>query len=271
MIHLKSDSEIKKLRASADLVGQALGAVARHVRPGVATAELDRVAEEYIESRGAHPAFKGYRVGRQVFPASLCISIDDEVVHGIPSAERVLEEGQIVSVDCGAYLDGYYGDSAYTFGVGEVAPEDLHLCRVTWEALHKGIEKAVTGNRIGDISSAVQEHCEQHGYGVVRDLVGHGIGRNLHEDPQVPNFGRRGQGRKLREGLTFCLEPMINRGTAAVQTDPDKWTIRTQDGGPSAHYEHMVVVRGGEAEVLSTFEYIEEVVDAPYRSEMVDG
>lgn len=271
MVHLKSDSEVEKLRASATLVGQALAEVARHVRPGVSTAALDGVAEAFIEGRGARPAFKGYRVGRLVFPASLCISVNDEVVHGIPSEDRVLEEGDLVTVDCGALLNGYYGDSAYTFAVGDVDPENLQLCRVTYESLHRGIGMAVTGNRIGDVSSAIQEHCEAHGYGVVRDLVGHGIGRQLHEDPQVPNYGRRGQGRKLRDGLTMCLEPMINRGGPDVVTDPDGWTIRTRDGSPSAHYEHMVVVRGGEAEVLSTFAYIEEVIEAPYRQELTHG
>lgn len=271
MVHLKSDSEIEKLRAAADLVGRALGEVARHVRPGVSTSTLDRIAEEYIESHGASPAFKGYRVGRHVFPSSLCISVNEEVVHGIPSEGRELKEGDIVSVDCGALLNGYYGDSAYTFAVGEAAPEDLQLCRVTYEALHKGIDMAVAGNRIGDVASAIQEHCESHGYGVVRDLVGHGIGKHLHEDPQVPNYGRRGQGRKLRDGLTICIEPMINRGTAEVATDPDGWTIRTRDSAPSAHYEHMVVVRGGKPEILSTFEYIEEVIEAPYRQELTHG
>lgn len=271
MVHLKSDREIEKLRESARLVGRALGEVARHIRPGVSTLELDQVAEEFIEAHGAHPAFKGYRVGRQVFPSSLCTSVNDEVVHGIPGKDRVLADGDLVSVDCGVLLDGYYGDSAYTFAVGDVSPENLQLCRVTYEALHKGIEKAVAGNRIGDVSSAIQEHCEGFGYGVVQDLVGHGIGRNLHEDPQVPNFGRRGHGRKLRVGLTICLEPMINRGSAGVTTDPDGWTIRTEDGLPSAHYEHMIVVRGGKAEVLSTFEYIEEAVEAPYKQELAHG
>lgn len=271
MVHLKSDKEIEKLRASADLVGRALGEVAKYVRPGASTNELDRVAEEFITTHGARPAFKGYRVGRLVFPKSLCISINEEVVHGIPSDDRVLEEGDLVSVDCGALLDGYYGDSAYTFAVGEVSPENLQLCRVTFESLNRGIEMAIAGNRIGDVASAIQEHCEAHGYGVVRDLVGHGIGQHLHEDPQVPNYGRRGQGKRLREGMTICIEPMINRGDADVVTDPDGWTIRTRDGAPSAHYEHMVVVRGGEAEVLSTFEYIEAEIEAPYRQELAHG
>lgn len=271
MVHLKTDREVEKLRASADLVGRTLAEVARHIRPGVSTGELDRVAEEYIASHGAHPAFKGYRVGRNEFPASLCISVNEEVVHGIPSDGIVLNEGDIASVDCGVLLDGYYGDSAYTFAVGEVSAENLQLCRVTFEALEKGIAMAIAGNRIGDISQAIQTHCEAYGYGVVRDLVGHGIGRSLHEDPQVPNYGRRGQGRKMRSGLTMCIEPMINRGVADVVADRDGWTIRTADKSPSAHYEHMVVVRGGASEVLSTFEYIEAVVEAPYRQEVAHG
>lgn len=270
MVHLKSEQEVEKLRAAADLVGRTLAEVAKAVRPGVSTGQLDRLAEEYIEAYGATPAFRGYRVGHLRFPASLCISINDEVVHGIPG-ERVLEEGDLASVDCGVVLGGFYGDSAYTFVVGESSPENLRLCRVTYEALLLGVEKAVAGNRVGDISSTIQEHCEGHGYGVVRDLVGHGIGRSLHEDPQVPNFGRRGHGRKLRSGTVMCLEPMINRGAAEVSADRDGWTIRTRDGAPSAHYEHMVLVRRGAPEVLSTFEYVENVIDAPYRQELTHG
>jgi methionyl aminopeptidase len=185
------------------------------------------------------------------------------VVHGIPS-DYALQEGDLLSVDCGVELNGYYGDSAYTFAVGELDPEDVALCRATFAALNKGVTQAVVGHRIGDISSAIQTHCEAKNYGVVRDLVGHGIGRSLHEDPQVPNYGQAGRGRKLRAGLTMCIEPMVNRGIGEVTTDDDGWTVRTQDGLPSAHYEHMVVVQEGQAEVLSTFEYIEDVTDAPY-------
>lgn len=264
MVHLKSQREIDHLRASADLVGRALAEVARYVRPGVTTLELDGVAEAFIRSRGAQPAFKGYRVaGLTPFPGTLCTSVNEVVVHGIPGA-YVLAEGDLVSVDCGVLLDGYYGDSAYTFAVGEISEAAAQLCRTTWEALYRGLEKAVHGNRIGDIGHAVQEHCEANGFGVVRDLVGHGIGQKLHEDPQVPNFGRRGVGRKLKEGMTLCIEPMINSGTHEVVTGADGWTIQTEDGAPSAHYEHMVVVRRGQPEILSTFEYIEEVIDAPY-------
>lgn len=264
MIHLKSAREIDRLRESADLVGRTLAEVARHVRAGVTTAELDAVAEDFIRTHGAEPAFKGYRVGQNVFPGTLCTSVNDVVVHGIPGA-YALQDGDLLSVDCGVELNGYYGDYAYTFAVGTISPEDAALCRVTYEALNKGVQKAVVGNRIGDISSAVQTHCEAHGYGVVRELVGHGIGRSLHEDPQVPNFGRPGRGRKLKRGLSICIEPMINRGTADVTTDEDGWTVRTADGLPSAHYEHMVVVQDGQAEVLSTFAYIEDVIDAPYK------
>ncbi|MEX1056054.1 MAG: type I methionyl aminopeptidase, partial [Rhodothermales bacterium] len=182
-----------------------------------------------------------------------------------------LREGDLVSVDCGVLLNGYYGDSAYTFAVGEISQEDRDLCTTTYEALYKGIEQAVAGRRIGDISQAIQTYCERRGFGVVRDLVGHGIGRSLHEEPQIPNFGRQGTGRKLREGLSICIEPMINRGTHDVMTDPDGWTVRAADRLPSAHYEHMIVVRKGKPEVLSTFEHIEEVVDAPYKEEITNG
>jgi len=266
MVHLKSEQEIERLRASADLVGRTLGEVARHVRPGVTTMSLDRIAETFIRDHRAVPAFKGYRVGRLQFPATLCTSINDVVVHGIP-AERELEEGDLVSVDCGVILDGYYGDSAYTFGIGEISAEDARLCSATYESLQRGISASTAGNRLGDIGWAVQEHCESAGFGVVRDLVGHGIGRELHEEPQVPNFGRPGNGRKLRTGLVICIEPMINRRSAAVKTGTDGWTVQTKDGQSSAHYEHMVAVRKGEPDVLTTFSYVESVLDAlPYKS-----
>ncbi len=264
MVHVKSEREIEALRRSADLVGRALAEVGRHVRPGVTTAELDAVAEDYVRTHGAKPAFKGHSHGEHVFPATLCTSVNDAVVHGIPDG-YALREGDLFSVDCGVILDGYVGDSAYTFAVGEIAPEDVRLCRVTYEALHRGVEQAVAGNRIGDIGHAVEQHCA--GYGVVRDLCGHGVGRGLWEEAQGPNYGQRGRGRKLRAGLAICIEPMVNRGTAEVTTDADGWTVRTADGAASAHYEHMVVVREGQPEVLSTFEYIEEAVDAPYKQE----
>lgn len=261
MIHLKSEREIDHLRASADLVGRTLAEVARHVEVGVTTQELDAVAEDFIRTHGAEPAFKGHTSGRNVFPASLCVSINDEVVHGIPG-DYALQDGDLLSVDCGVVLDGYIGDSAFTFAVGTISDEDAALCRVTYEALHKGIGQAVAGNRIGDIGHAVQSHCR--GYGIVRELCGHGVGQSLWEEPQVPNYGRPGRGRRLKPGLTICIEPMINRGTAEISTDDDGWTVRTADGSQSAHYEHMIAVREGEPEVLSTFAYIEDVIDAPY-------
>lgn len=271
MIHLKSDREIELMRASAELVGRALAEVAKEVQPGVTTARLDEIAETYLRDHGGRPAFKGYQVGNLMpFPGTLCISVDDVIVHGIPG-DYVLQEGDLLSVDCGVELDGYFGDYAYTFGVGEISEEKAALCRVTYESLEAGIERAVVGNRIGDISHAVQSYCEERGYGVVRDLVGHGIGQRLHEDPQVPNVGRRGTGRKLKDGLTICIEPMINAGTGDVAVDEDGWTVRTADARPSAHYEHMVVVRRGQPEVLSTFEYIEAIVDAPYKARMING
>ncbi|MFW5955753.1 MAG: type I methionyl aminopeptidase [Rhodothermales bacterium] len=271
MIHVKSDREIELMRASADLVGRTLGEVAKEIAPGVATSRLDAIAEEYIRDHGGTPAFKGYQVANlSPFPGTLCISVDDVVVHGIPG-DYVLRDGDLVSVDCGVSLDGYFGDYAYTFGVGDITAEKAELCRVTFTALQEGIRQAVAGNRVGDISYAVQNHCESRGYGVVRDLVGHGIGTRLHEDPQVPNVGRRGTGRKLKEGLTICIEPMINAGSGDISVDSDGWTVRTSDGLPSAHYEHMIVVRGGQAELLSTFDYIEQAAEAPYNMKVSNG
>ncbi|MDX1487168.1 MAG: type I methionyl aminopeptidase [Acidiferrobacterales bacterium] len=265
MIHLKSQREIERMRESADLVGRTLAEVAKHIAPGVTTLELDRVAEEFVRDHGAEPAFKGYRIGQlPPFPGTLCTSVNDVVVHGMPG-KTVLKEGDLLSLDCGVKLDGYYGDSAYTFAVGEISEADRELCQVTYDSLYEGIEEAVHGRRVGDIGYAVQQYCESRGYGVVRDLVGHGIGRKLHEDPQVPNTGRRGKGRKLKEGLTICIEPMINAGTYEVTTDRDGWTIRTEDRAPSAHYEHMVVVQRAQPEILSTFEYIEAVIAPPYK------
>lgn len=263
MVHLKSQREIDRLRESADLVGRTLAEVARHIEVGTTLQEIDAIAEDHIRTHGAEPAFKGYQVGDKVFPNTLCTSVNDAVVHGIPD-EYALQDGDLLSIDCGAKLNGYYGDWGYTFAVGTIDEENAALCRTTYEALLKGIEQAVTGQRVGDISHAVQTHCESRGFSVVRDLVGHGIGRSLHEDPQVPNFGQPGQGRLLKPGLSICIEPMINRGTAQVTTDADGWTVRAADNRPSAHYEHMVVVREGEAEVLSNFEYIEDVITPPY-------
>jgi methionyl aminopeptidase len=264
MVHLKSEKDIERLKASADLVGRTLGEVAKRIAPGVSTNELDRIAEEFIRDHGAEPAFKGYRVGSLVFPATLCTSVNDQVVHGIPTDEP-LKEGDIVTADCGVLLDGFYGDSAFTFAIGTISDDTRALLTTTYESLMLAIGQATTGKRLGDIGAAVQSHCEARGYGVVKDLVGHGIGRSLHEDPQVPNYGRSGSGRKLKSGLTMCIEPMINRGTASVRTEGDGWTVKTADSLPSAHYEHMIAVRPGEAEILTTFRYIEDALDElPY-------
>jgi len=268
MVHLKSQREIDRLRESADLVGRTLAEVARHIEVGTTLSELDAIAEDYIRTHGAEPAFKGYQVGDNTFPNTLCTSVNDAVVHGIPG-DYALQDGDLLSIDCGAKLNGYYGDWGYTFGVGDIAEEDAALCRATYESLLKGIEQAVPNQRVGDISNAVQTHCESRGFSVVRDLVGHGIGQSLHEDPQVPNFGTPGQGRLLKPGLSVCIEPMINRGTAQVATDADGWTVRAADGLPSAHYEHMVVVHEGTPEVLSDYGYIEDVVQPPYEIDVL--
>ena len=264
MVRLKNAHEIEGLRRAADLVGRTLAQVARHIEVGVTTSALDKVAEAFVRDNGARPAFKGYRVGSNVFPATLCTSVNDQVVHGIPD-DRPLEDGDMVSVDCGVVLDGFYGDSAYTFAVGTLSEENAALCRATYQALQDAIMAARVGGRLGDIGHAVQMRCEAGGFGVVRDLVGHGIGRRLHEEPSVPNFGRQGTGRKLKDGLVICIEPMVNLGEAHVITEPDGWTVRAADGRPSAHYEHMVAIRRGGADVLTTFGHIEAVLESvPY-------
>ena len=256
MIFLKTEEEIELLRESNLLVGMTLGEVAKHIRPGISTLELDKVAEEFIRSHGAVPGFLGYGG----FPNTLCISVNEEVVHGIPSAGRILQEGDVVSIDCGTLKNGFYGDSAYTIEVGEVAEDVRKLLRVTKESLYKGIEKAVAGLRIGDIGHAVQSHCEANGFSVVREMVGHGVGHELHEDPQVPNYGRQGQGVKLKEGMVIAIEPMINLGKRHIYQEADGWTIRTRDKKPAAHFEHTVAVGKNGADILSTFEYVEQVL-----------
>ena len=262
MIKAKTQSEIDMMRRSADLVGRTLAEVAPMIEPGVLTSALDEVAEKFIRANGAEPSFKGYGPATNPFPSALCTSVNDEVVHGIPR-DRVLEEGDIVSVDCGVFLNGFHGDSAYTFAVGEISDDTRHLLRTTYQALLAGIERARTGGRVGDIGYAVSQVCRAEGFGVVVDLVGHGIGRSLHEPPQVPNVGHRGVGKKLRSGVTICIEPMINQGGAAVSTDSDGWTVRAADGLPSAHYEHMVVIDATPLQ-LTTFEYVESVISPPY-------
>jgi methionyl aminopeptidase len=258
MIYLKSEQEIKLMRESAQLVSLTHAEVARYVKPGVKTSKLDQIAEDYIKANDARAAFKGYGPERNPFPATLCVSVNDQVVHGFPG-DYELQEGDIVSIDCGVEKNGYFGDSAYTYIVGECDEQTMKLLITTMESLYHGIEKAVHGNRVGDISSAVQNHCESRGFGVVRDLVGHGLGRSLHESPSVPNFGKKGRGERLRSGMTLAIEPMITAGTWKVKTLSDGWTIVTADGSKAAHYEHDVVVREGNAEILSTFEYIEEI------------
>ncbi len=255
MIQYKTNDEIEILKESSLLVGKTLAEVARHIEPGIETRKLDKIAEEFIRDHGALPGFKGYGG----FPATLCISVNEQVVHGIPG-KRKLKDGDIVSVDCGTILNGFYGDSAYTFEVGEVKEEIKQLLRRTKESLYKGIEVAIVGKRIGDIGFEIQNYIDQFGYGVVRDLVGHGLGRNLHEKPEVPNYGKRGAGVKLKEGMVLAIEPMINLGVKDVVQEKDGWTIRTMDRMPSAHFEHDVAIRKGKAEILSTFDYIEEVL-----------
>ena len=255
MIYIKTDAEVELLRASNMLVSKTLAEVAGHIRAGVTTLQLDTIAETFIRDHGALPGFKGYAG----FPNTLCTSVNDEVVHGIPSA-YALKDGDIVSVDCGVILDGYYGDSAFTFAVGEVSPEVLRLLEYTRASLDAGVKEAVAGNRLGDISHAVQSKAESGGYSVVRTLVGHGIGKHLHEGPEVPNFGKRGTGARLERNLVICIEPMINMGTKNTTVLSDGWTVKTGDSKPSAHFEYAVAVREGKADLLTTFEFIEEVL-----------
>jgi methionyl aminopeptidase len=256
MIFLKTDEEIELLRESNLIVAKTLAEIAKMIAPGVSTFDLDKKAEEFIRDNGASPNFLGYGG----FPASICTSVNEQVVHGIPSAKSILKEGDIVSVDCGAYKNGYHGDSAYTFCVGEVDPEVVKLLKTTKEALYKGIEQAVEGKRLGDVGYAIQNHCEAQGYGVVREMVGHGIGKDMHEAPEVPNYGKRGVGVKLKLGMVIAIEPMINQGRKELVFEKDGWTTRTIDRKPSAHFEHTVAIRKGKADILSSFEFIEQVL-----------
>ena len=255
MIHYKTDAEIEKIRTSCLIVCDALARVAELIGPGVCGKEIDAAAEEVILDHGAVPGFKGYRG----FPATLCISVNENVVHGIPN-EIPFKEGDIVSVDCGSIKDGFYGDSAFTFAIGNVAEDVMMLLNVTKSSLYLAIEQAVAGNRLGDIGFAVQHLCEtKNNYSVVRELVGHGIGRELHESPEVPNYGKRGRGPRLKEGLVIAIEPMVNLGRKAIVQAKDGWTIRTKDFKPSAHFEHTVAVRKGKADILSDHTRIEEL------------
>ena len=253
MIYLKTDEEIELMRESNRLVGQTLGELSKHIKPGVTTLQLDKIADEFIRDHGAIPSFLGYGG----FPNSICTSVNEHVVHGIPN-KTPLQEGDVISIDCGTSKNGYSGDSAYTFCVGEVKEEVKELLRVTRKSLYLGIENAKEGKRIGDIGNAIQIFCEKQGYSVVRELVGHGIGRDMHEAPEVPNYGRRGTGPLIRNGMCIAIEPMINLGSKNVVFEKDGWTVRTKDRKPSAHFEHTIAVRNGKADILSTFEFIKD-------------
>ncbi len=256
-IKIKTSEEIEIIRANCVLLSKAMGEVAKAIKAGTNGLALDKLADEYINDHGAKPSFKGYHG----FPNALCISMNDEVVHGIPTAVAY-KSGDIISVDCGVFMNGYHGDMAYTFGIGDVKPATLQLLKVTKQSLYLGIEQATTGRRTGDIGFAVQDYCEKtNPYKCVRELVGHGVGRTLHEDPQVPNYGRKGDGAKLPENCVIAIEPMVNLGKKDVYTKRDKWTIATQDGTPSAHFEHTVLVKSPKAEILTSFEWIEKAVN----------
>jgi len=251
MIFHKTEEEIELLRESNLLVAKTLGEIPKHIRPGISTLQLDHIAEEYIRDHGGIPGFLDY----EGFPNSLCISVNEQVVHGIPSKYE-LSDGDIVSCDCGVLMNSYYGDSAYTFEIGDVDSKIHNLVQITKEALYKGIDCAVEGKRIGDIGFAIQNHVEKNGFSVVREMVGHGIGRDLHEDPQIPNYGRNNRGLELRSGLVIAIEPMVNLGKRHIYRDDNGWAIVTVDGKRSAHFEHTIVVRKGKAELLSSYEYI---------------
>lgn len=264
MIYLKTEDEIELLRQANLLVGKTLAEIARIIKPGVTTRQIDTLAETFIRDNGAIPTFKGFPSNDGIpFPASVCTSVNEQVVHGIPTDEP-LKEGDIVSVDCGTLLNGYNGDSCYTFCVGEVSDEVKQLLKTTKESLYLGIEAAIAGHRIGDIGYAVQQHCEKQGYGVVRELCGHGIGREMHEDPMVPNYGRRGNGPMIKNGLCIAIEPMITMGSREIGILSDGWTIVTRDGKPAAHFEHTIAVHNGKADILSSFEEVEKIENKLY-------
>lgn len=255
MIIVKTREEIELMRQSALVVSKTLGMLAKEIKEGVTTNQLDKLAEDFIRAQGALPGF----LGLYDCPSTLLCSVNEAVVHGLPT-DTPLKEGDIVSVDCGALMNGFYGDHAYTFEIGEVAPETKKLIEVTKESLYVGIRELRVGNRVGDVGYAIQKHCEAHGYGVVRELVGHGIGRKMHEDPEMPNYGRRGRGKKFIEGMVVAIEPMINGGTHRVKQLKDGWTIVTLDGKPSVHFEHDVAIVDGKPEILSTFAYVHEAL-----------
>jgi methionyl aminopeptidase len=252
MVFLKNQEEINLIKEGADILGRVLGVIAQAIKPGITTKALDKLAEEFIGDHGGKASFKGH----EKFPASICTSVNDGVVHGIPDQYK-LQEGDIISVDCGVYYKGFHSDSAYTFPVGEITTEANALLRTTKEALYLGIDQAIAGNRLGDIGEVVQDHVYRQGYSVVKELVGHGIGKQLHEQPQVPNYGKRGSGMKLRSGMVIAIEPMVNLGQAKIRHEKDGWTIRTLDRKLSAHFEHTVAIGENKAEVLTTYQYIE--------------
>lgn len=257
-IFLKTEDEIGLMREANQLVGKTLAELHRHVRPGITTLQLDCIAEEFIRDHGGIPTFKNFpNPFGGPFPASICTSINDVVVHGIPDDKTVLKDGDIISVDCGVLLHGFNGDSCYTFGVGEISDDVRQLLETTKMSLYKGIEQALAGNHVGDISNAIQHFCEKRGYGIVRELTGHGIGRQMHEDPPVPNYGKKGDGVMLKSGMCIAIEPMVTMGDRRVGLLPDKWGIVTLDHKPAAHFEHTIVIRRGKAEILSSFEGIE--------------
>jgi len=264
-IFLKTEDEIELMRKANLLIGRTFATLFDYIKPGVSTLRLDQIAEEFIRDNGAVPSFKGFpNPYGGPFPGSICTSVNDVVVHGVPSEDTVLKDGDIISIDCGTILDGYNGDSCYTFCVGEVADDVKHLLKTTKESLYLGIKNAVAGNHLGDIGCAVQEHCEAEGYGIVRELVGHGIGREMHEDPQVPNYGRRGNGAMLKAGMCIAIEPMVTMGSRKIGMTPDRWTIKTLDGKPAAHFEHSIAIRRGQADILSSFEEVERLEGVLY-------
>ncbi len=255
MIYLKTPQEMELMRKACDLVSRTLGEMARWISPGVTTHKLDTIAREFILDNGGRPSCLGY----QGFPGTLCIEVNETVVHGFPS-NYTLREGDIIGLDTVVELDGYNGDQCYTFAVGEISEEKMALCRTTKESLYAGIEACVPGKRIGDVSNAVQTYCEKRGYSIVREMCGHGIGKRMHEDPEIPNYGRRGVGPIIRDGMCLCIEPMVNMGSRNIVIEHDGWTCRTRDRQPSAHYEHTLAIIDGKTEVLTTFDYIEEVL-----------
>jgi methionyl aminopeptidase len=260
-IFLKTEEEIELMRAANQLVGRTLGELAKHIKPGVSTAELNKIADTFIRDHGATPTFLGFpNPYGGPFPASICTSVNECVVHGVPREDQILKEGDVISIDCGTLLNGYNGDSAYTFPVGEISDDVRQLLRTTKESLYKAIEVAVHGSHVGDIGQTVQDYCESRGYGIVRELTGHGIGKSMHEDPQVPNYGKRGNGPKLKETMCIAIEPMITQGDRKIWLLPDKWSVVTRDNKFAAHYEHTIAIRKGKSEILSSFDEIESIV-----------